>query len=254
MKYTDLIFDLYGTLVDIHTEEGLQTWERTAIFYGFHGAHYTGQELKNAFEVQMKARHVQAGESYEVFPDVPCEVTFAQLFQDKGIIDHANELGFQAAQVFRMISMEYIKLYDGVTDALALFREKGYRLWLLSNAQRVFTAYELRHLGLDTVFDGIYISSDHGCRKPDIRFFRSLTEQYNLDISRCLMIGNDRRTDIAGATNAGLDTLYMHTNITPPGQQEADPLLLPGNAPSGCKHFEFEGSDWSILTELIMSL
>ena len=254
MKYTDLIFDLYGTLVDTHTDEGLDTWERTAIYYGFYGAHYTGQELKDAFESQMKARHAQAGESYEVFPDVPCEVTFAQLFRDKGITEKAQELGFQAAQVFRMISMEYIKLYDGALDALATFREKGYRLWLLSNAQRVFTAYELRHLGLDDQFDAIYISSDYGCRKPDVRFFQALIQEHGLDISKSLMIGNDRRTDIGGAKAAGLDTLYMHTNITPPRQAEADPSLLPGIAPKNCCHYEFEGSDWRILTDLIQQL
>lgn len=254
MQYTDLIFDLYGTLVDIHTEEGLRTWEQTAIYYGFYGAHYTGKELKDAFEAQMKQRHVQAGENYEVFPDVPCEVTFAQLFRDKGITQKADELGFSAAQVFRMISMEYIKLYEGVPEAMAAFRKKGYRLWLLSNAQHVFIAYELRHLGLDTIFDGIYISSDHGCRKPDVRFFQAVIEDHGLDISKCLMIGNDRRTDIAGANKAGLDTLYMHTNITPPGQKEADPALMPGKAPAGCRHFEFEGSDWITLTNLILQL
>ena len=129
-----------------------------------------------------------------------------------------------------------------------------HRLWLLSNAQRVFTAYELRALGLDTVFDDIYISSDHGCRKPDVRFFQALIQEHGLDISKSLMIGNDRRTDIAGAKAAGLDTLYMHTNITPPGQKEADPALLPGKAPAGCRHFEFEGSDWEILTGMILSL
>lgn len=254
MKYTDLIFDLYGTLVDTHTDEGLETWERTAIYYGFFGAHYTGQELKDAFESQMKERHIQAGESYEVYPDVPCEATFAQLFRDKGITEHADELGFRAAQVFRMISMEYIKLYDGVMEALALFREKGYRLWLLSNAQRVFTAYELRHLGLDTVFDAIYISSDHGYRKPDTRFFRALIAEQGLDISKCLMIGNDRRTDIGGAKATGLDTLYMHTNITPPAQAEADPIRLPGVASKDCRHFEFEGSDWDTLSKLIIEI
>lgn len=254
MKYTDLIFDLYGTLVDTHTEEGLETWERTAIYFGFYGAHYTGQELKDAFEFQMKQRHIEAGESYEVYPDVPCEVTFAQLFRDKGITENAEELSFHAAQVFRMISMEYLKLYPHVLEALATLRKAGYRLWLLSNAQRVFTAYELRCLGLDTVFDDIYISSDHGYRKPDVRFFQALIQEHGLDISKALMIGNDRRTDIGGAKAAGLDTLYMHTNITPPGQTEADPALLPGNAAAGCKHFEFEGSDWSILTELIMSI
>ena len=254
MKYTDLIFDLYGTLVDTHTEEGLGTWERTAIYYGFYGAHYTGQELKDAFEGQMKARHAQAGEGYEVFPDVPCEVTFAQLFKDKGISENADALGFHAAQVFRMISMEYIKLYDGVLDALAVLRKKGYRLWLLSNAQRVFTAYELQHLGLDNQFDDIFISSDYGCRKPDVRFFHALIEKHDLNISKCLMIGNDRRTDIGGGTAAGLDTLYMHTNITPPGQAPADPALLPGMAPTGTKHYEFEGSDWGVLTQLILDL
>ena len=254
MKYIDLIFDLYGTLVDIHTDEGLDTWERTAIFYGFYNAHYTGQELKAAFEAHMKARQANAGECYEVFPDVPCEVTFAQLFRDKGVTENADELGFQAAQLFRLISMEYIKLYDGVLDALTKFREKGYRLWLLSNAQRVFTAYELRHLELDKQFDAVYISSDYGCRKPDIRFYQALMKEQNLDPRKCLLIGNDRQTDIAGARSAGLDTLYMHTNITPPGQKDADPTLLPGNAPAYSHHFEFEGSDWEILTGLILSL
>lgn len=32
MIYTDLIFDLYGTLVDIHTEEDDAVWEKTAIY------------------------------------------------------------------------------------------------------------------------------------------------------------------------------------------------------------------------------
>ena len=254
MKYTDLIFDLYGTLVDIHTEEGIDTWERTAVYYGFYGAHYTGPELQQAFLDSMRQRKANAGQSYEVYPDVPCEVTFAQLFRDKGITENAEELGFQAAQVFRMISMEYIRLYPGVLEALAKLREKGCKLWLLSNAQRVFTAYELRHLGLNNQFDGIYISSDYGCRKPDRRFFQKLIDGQNLDISKCLMIGNDRRTDIAGAQAVGLDTLYLHANITPSGQAEADPALHPSLAPKDAHHFEIEGTDWNEIVTQILQL
>ncbi len=254
MRYTDLIFDLYGTLVDIHTEEDQKTWEKTAVFFGFYGAHYTAGELKEAFEGSMKQRKAQAGENYECFPDLPCEVTFAQMFRDKGVVENVEELGFRAAQAFRLFSMEYIRIYEGVIEALAAFRQKGCRLWLLSNAQRVFTAYELRHLGLDDQFDGIYISSDYGCRKPDARFFQALLQEHDLDISKCLMIGNDRHTDIGGAKSAGLDTLYMHTNITPPGQAVADPSLLPGIASEGCKHYEFEGSNWDDLTKLILQL
>jgi len=254
MKYTDLIFDLYGTLVDIHTEESDAVWEHTAIYFGFYGAHYTGAQLKAAFGQAMARREAKAGQSYECFPDIPFETVMAQLLRDAGITDNAEELGKNAAQLFRILSIEYIRLYPGVLEALASLREKGFRLWLLSNAQAVFTAYELRHLGLGAQFDGIYLSSDYGCRKPDRRFFRALIDEQGLDVSRCLMIGNDRDTDIAGAKGAGMATLYMHTALTPSEQAEADPSLLPGAADENCRHFEYEGWDWQELAELIAGL
>ena len=50
MKYENYIFDLYGTLVDIHTdEEKTELWEILAQFYGYYGAVYTAEELKNAY-------------------------------------------------------------------------------------------------------------------------------------------------------------------------------------------------------------
>ena len=251
MKYTDLVFDLYGTLVDIHTEEDDRVWEKTAFYFGFYGAGYTGPELKAAFQSAMRAREAKAGQSYECFPDLPFEETMADLFRAKGVTENADTLGINAAQLFRISSLEYIRLYPGALEALAKLREKGCRLWLLSNAQRIFTEYELRHLGLGEQLDAIYISSDFRCRKPDVRFFNALIERESLDRANCLMIGNDRLTDIGGATNAGLATLYMHTALTPADQAEADPALRPGAAPRGTRHFEFEGDDWAELEPLI---
>lgn len=254
MRFTDLIFDLYGTLVDIHTEEDAIVWEKTALYLGFYGAHYTGPELKAAFQSAMAAREAKAGQSYECFPDIPFEQVMAELLRAKGITENVDALGINAAQLFRVCSTEYIRLYPHVTEALAQLRQKGYRLWLLSNAQRVFTAYELRHLGLGSQLDGIYISSDYGCRKPDVRFYQALLREQQLDKAKCLMIGNDRQTDIAGAKAAGLATLYMHTGLTPADQAAADPALSPDTAPAGCVHYEYEGSDWQALTQLICGL
>lgn len=254
MKYQDLIFDLYGTLVDIHTDENDTVWEKTAIYFGFHGAHYSAKELKQAFLRTMAQREAQAGQSYECFPDIPVEHVMAELFRQKGITKNADTLGFHSAQLFRISSMEYIRLYPGVLEALQKLRHAGCRLWLLSNAQRTFTAYELRHIGLDQAFDAIYISSDFGFRKPDTRFFRALLEDHQLNPANCLMIGNDRHTDIEGAKACGLATLYMHTNITPPGQAPADPALSPNLPGRSSQHWEFEGSDWHHLVELITHL
>ena len=252
MRYTDLIFDLYGTLVDIHTEEDDRVWEKTAFYFGFYGARYTGSELKAAFQTAMREREAKAGQSYECFPDIPFEQVMAQLFRARGVTENADTLGINAAQLFRISSLDYVKLYPGVLDALAALRQKGYRLWLLSNAQRVFTAYELQHLGLGEQLDGIFISSDHGCRKPDTRFYQALIDEKGLEVSRCLMIGNDRDTDIAGAKALGMATLYMHTALTPPDQRAAD-----GSAHPNCHtgpHFEYEGDNWSELVTLVEAI
>ena len=253
MRYTDLVFDLYGTLVDIHTEENDLVWEKTALYFGYYGAQYSAEPLKTDFKSVMTRLESDAGQSYEVYPDIPFDVVMADLFRAKGITENADALGLNAAQVFRIASTEYIRLYDGVIDALHALRKKGFRLWLLSNAQRAFTAYELRHLGLGPQFDGIYLSSDYRCRKPDPRFFHTLLDERHLDPARCLMIGNDRETDIAGAQAAGLSTLYMHTNLTPAHQAEADPSLLPRTS-NKQNHFEFEGADWALLTDMICEL
>ena len=252
MKYTDLVFDLYGTLVDIHTEEDDRVWEKTAFYFGFYGAHYTGPELKAAFQAAMRAREARAGQSYECFPDLPFEETMADLFRAKGVVENADSLGINAAQLFRISSLDYIRLYPHALEALAKLRKAGYRLWLLSNAQAIFTAYELRLLGLGEQLDGIYLSSNYKCRKPDLRFYQALIEERHLDVSKTMMIGNDRQTDIAGAKAVGMATLYMHTDLTPRDQAEADKAKAIGITDG--REYEFEGDDWEKLCELILSM
>lgn len=260
MHYTDLIFDLYGTLVDIHTEENDTVWDKTALYFGFYGALYTGNELKENFYSLLSKRKAKAGQAYECFPDIPFEQIMADLFRTRNVSKKANELGFHAAQLFRILSIEYLRVYPHVQEGLSMLRAHGYKLWLLSNAQRSFTAYELQALGLDGMFDGIYISSDYGCRKPDLRFFQALLKEQQLDPAKCLMIGNDRQTDIAGASAAGMDTLYMHTALTPSNQLPANPALDPSlNSTvfletSKINHYEFEGDDWEKLSKLLCEL
>ena len=57
MNYDTYVFDLYGTLVDIHTEEGDRIlWEKLALFYGYYDALYDWEELKNAYENKVRGK------------------------------------------------------------------------------------------------------------------------------------------------------------------------------------------------------
>ena len=215
MRYRNLIFDLYGTLVDIHTdEEAPFVWQKMALLYGYYGAHYTPESLRDAYLKALQAQNAAAGQCYEGYPDLPIEPVFAGLFTGREGAE-AAALGATAARFFRALCTEYIRLYPGVKEALEALRKAGYKLYLLSNAQAAYTAQELGLLELAPCFDAIYLSSDYACRKPDARFFKALLDGQQLDPETCLMIGNDATTDIAGARALGIDTLYLHTNLSP---------------------------------------
>ena len=77
------------------------------------------------------------------------------------------------------------------------------------------TEYELNALRLTPCFDGIFISSEHGCKKPDRYFFEKMIRTYDIDRSSAIMIGNDGVCDIRGAIQARLATLYVRTDISP---------------------------------------
>lgn len=240
--YRDLIFDLYGTLVDIRTVEDLAAWKKVSLFYGWQGAACSAAQLRAAYRRELEKRRKGP------YCEVRTELIFAGLFRQLGVKKNALALGNEAARIFRIASTRYLRLYPGVLEALARFRAMGCRVWLLSNAQQVFTLPELRLLGLEDAFDGVYLSSQYGCCKPAEGFFRALTDNEGLDPKACLMVGNDLIADIQGAKAMGMATLYLRTAQTPQDQPPAKAELCP---PAPGSLWEFEGADWNVLAPLV---
>lgn len=211
--YTNYIFDLYGTLVDINTNENTKSlWEKLALFYSFNGAYYNAKDLKSSYK--KKVKEIQLSITATKYPDFPLENIFKSLFEDKNIHVSSDTLR-DTAQMFRILSVKHLKLYDGVFELLDLLKQKNKKIYLLSNAQRVFTLYEMKTLKIEKYFDGIYFSSDHYMCKPDSAFYNKLITQFNLNIKDSIMIGNDFIADIAGADAVGLDSLYIDSNLSP---------------------------------------
>ena len=81
MRYRDCIFDLYGTLVDIHTdEERPQLWEDLAAWYQEHGAPYAPEELQEAYirtVRQMECGTSLRNDAHEAHPEIQLEFACA---------------------------------------------------------------------------------------------------------------------------------------------------------------------------------
>ena len=98
---------------------------------------------------------------------------------------------------------------------MKLLKKNGKKIYLLSNDQEIFTVPEMKYLGIYDYFDGVVISSSEECKKPDPKFYNIVLERYNLNKKESIMIGNDYITDIKGAHDSGLDSLYIHSNLSP---------------------------------------
>ncbi len=223
LTYETYVFDLYGTLVDIRTDEGLPlVWEKLALLYGYYGAIYTPGELQARYGALVHAREremkyaQEAKYAHEASPEIELTEVFRDLFREKGV-EAEEALAVHAGQFMRILSTDHVCLYPGTRELLAFLKEQGKKVYLLSNAQRIFTAFEMNTLDISRFFDDILISSDYGTRKPDRCFFQLLLDRHGIDPEKTLFVGNDSHTDIAGAQAVGLDTYYVNSNISPQG-------------------------------------
>ena len=220
--YKNYVYDVYGTLIDIHTNEyELSSWQKLAETLHFYGVYYTAEELEETYfaccELQM-----QHGKAEFQHPEVDVVEIFRQIFANKGK-KAGKSLATHLAQEFRAFTTQRIGLYDGVTETLAKLKKAGKKLYILSNAQSCYTKTEIAKLGLRKYFTGIVYSSDYHCAKPDAKLFDVLIKKFDLNRKETVYIGNDGYTDVCGARNAKIDCLWIKTNLT--GTEE--PTLQP---------------------------
>lgn len=212
--YQTYIFDLYGTLIDIETDENCpQLWDAMMHHFRYKGMETTAAELKRLVDEEVERQLSEERKKCEV-PDFVMEEVLAEV---------ASKLNGKPSKAwlqetvrwFRTVSMRHIALYDGVVEILESLRAKGKKVYLLSNGQKTFIEAELKRLGIYKLFHGIAISSEAKLSKPDPLFYQYLSRTYGADLSSAIMIGNDPRTDLEGARRIGIDACYLHTASSP---------------------------------------
>lgn len=213
--YKHVIFDCYGCLVYIVTDEKqASVWQCLARHYQHSGADYDAESLEKAYQeiwVQEFANaKARTGLDY---PELELAELFASLYDLKAPqhLQDRKEWGRQTARYFRELSLKELSLYPATQEVLKTLKAWGCHLYLLSNAQADFTREELDKLGITTYFDAIYLSSDYGMRKPQAEFLMKLLDDQALDEEETVMIGNDLATDMAIAERLGIDAILVNS-------------------------------------------
>ena len=215
--YRNYIFDYYGTLVDILTDEkDPMLWDKLAQLYQAYGADYKGETLKKAYAKRVNQTRKELIELKGVaYPEIDLAHIFNQLYvaarPQSSSLNQPEGWGQLIAMVFRVLSRKRLTAYSHTKEVLAFLKEQGCRLYLLSNAQAAFTNTEIDLMALRPYFDAIYLSSDAGICKPQPEFLKQVLDNHGLNPSETVMVGNDLTTDIAVAEAVGIDGILLNT-------------------------------------------
>ena len=226
MKYMNYIFDLYATLIDIHTDQKtIDFWRRIAAIMDSYGAVYEPGELRTRYRQLINEHEIRlAAELGTEFPEIELGDVFKELLlsspvsRNNGIWGDSRGWSGEVldrwcssfAYAFRVISRIKFELYPDTISLLEGLKREGKHVFLLSNAQSLFTRPEMEELGLTQYFEDIFISSEYGMKKPEPRFMQELLVKHQLDPSESVMIGNEMRSDILMAGSCGVNAILVN--------------------------------------------
>ena len=221
-KLRAVLFDVYGTLIDIKTNEHNDgTFESLSRFLEYRRVFIRPQELKEFYFDQLNQ---QIARSREKYPDVDVADAFAHVLREYGGVND-RYLAAMITQLYRSLIRERMRLFDDTFWTLNKFRRQ-YKLGIVSDAQRLFCKPELRTLRLERFFDATVFSSDYGFRKPDPRLFHIALAMIDIPQSEAAYIGNGYETDLIGAKSAG----FAMVGLIHQGEQDKETYTA-DNAP-----------------------
>lgn len=100
---------------------------------------------------------------------------------------------------------------DGVEELIAELKEKGYNIYLLSNASYRQHEYWPR-VPAARYFDGILVSADVHLIKPQPEIYRLFWDRFSLEPEQCVFI-DDVPINIEGAYFAGMDGFVFNEDL-----------------------------------------
>jgi putative hydrolase of the HAD superfamily len=211
-----VLFDVNGTLVDIHTEEGMEQIFRAAgHFLTYQGVELRRGEVRDRYFALLKEQQRTSSEEYPEFDSVAIWRTIldenATAYTRALPPEKYAQLPLFLAEMSRGISRRRLRLYPHVREVLDVLRAH-LPLAVVTDAQAPNARGELHQVGLLDYFDPIVVSGVHGFRKPDARLFRYALDALGVAPEDAVHIGNDMHRDVSGAHALGIRTVMFDSD------------------------------------------
>ncbi|NWF76634.1 MAG: HAD family hydrolase [Nitrospirae bacterium] len=196
-----IFFDLYGTLIDIRTDEyDDSVYETLSRYLSYYSFNIPPDELKKSYFALIQKDMQNSKEKY---PEVDVYKIFFSILQGYGRKKCPKYFVTNIALFFRALTLKHFSVFDGSYDVINTIAKK-YKIAIISDAQWIFAEPEMSVLGIDQLFNTKILSSKMGFKKPDIRLFTYAMEKFGVKSEESIYIGDNPMKDLKGAKNAGM--------------------------------------------------
>ena len=140
-----------------------------------------------------------------------------EILRHKRFIDTLKNLNIENDKIAVQMGEDYIKkspyktgLFPNTTETLAYLKDKGYRMFLLTNGFLEVQRIKIKESKLDVFFEKMITSEEAGFQKPHRKIFEYALKSVNAKKDESIMIGDDIENDILGAKQFGIDTVFFN--------------------------------------------
>jgi len=200
-----IIFDLGNTLIEREYYAPIDGIARILEFS-------SSEVKKNVSDIQKIADEINDSldglrDHYNI--EINCQEFHKMLYDKMDILFTINP--FQLEIEYHNYSTKY-RILDGVLELLEFLKNKNIKLGILSNSifsRETFTI-SLKKLKIVKYFSFVITSADYGLRKPHHLLFDMAIEKMNLPREEIWYIGDNPETDIIGAANSNLFSVWFN--------------------------------------------
>jgi putative hydrolase of the HAD superfamily len=226
MDIKAIMFDIYGTLIDIETDErDWRVYLNLANYLSYRGLKLSADEIKGFYFEKINE---QIEKSEEKYPEIDVKKIWRDLiieFQNPDIYKlNLEQSSFleDLVVLHRALTLKKLKPFPGTFDTLSQLKS-SFRLGIVTDAQQEYAISELKIVGIHSLFNSIIISGDFGFRKPDQRLFNKCLSKLGVSPEEALFVGNDAYRDISGGRSLGLKTCLVMSEYGSKDTKNAEP-------------------------------
>lgn len=198
------LFDLDQTLLDFHASER----KALEIISNKYGLNYSEESYLHFMEYN-KSLWLELEKGI-----ISRSELFKKRFEDFLNRFDKNSLNLDPLKInddFILTMSQNGVLMDGALDFIKRLKNdvNDCRIYIVSNGAVVNANGRIKSTGLDEFLDGIFVSEAMGVTKPSAKFFEIVLKEIGEPKESCIVIGDSLSSDMAGAQNASLKSVWF---------------------------------------------